>query len=307
MKTYKNLIEELMETSPVNSMGGGFSVGQASSNSGNLAGYDPVMGMHRRKKKKLKETFAGCPVFEMSSDDFTKCSHGRNRYERWGKKMNMEEADNQDIRAYAHRNPGKPIIIKDSTYGTMSYLIPRQNVNESVEHLDESKMSEIHAMVQDGKTHEEIGKEMNIHPSVIKKVLQGRTPAVVKGKIQGSRINKDKLGTGHVYKVDTVQGRKTRPLTNPMYPKESVELDERGGEYDPEREHEMFAHNAVQDAEHKKGEKLTSAERKHHEAKAYHNMGYRDGDGARIEKKAGKTLTYAEMKRAKRRIFKPKK
>ena len=375
MKTYENLIEELMETSPVNHMGGGYSNDGVSSNPNpNMHGVHPVMGgMHKRKKKKLKETFAGCPVFEMSSDDFTKCSHGRNRYERWGKKMNMEEADNQDIRAYAHRNPGKPIIIKDSTYGTMSYLIPRQNVNESVEleesmtpknaayyamtaarreaakkglirhdtdvhgfgrlgqdvkdelidkhmkknnvtrlgesveHLDESKMSEIHAMVQDGKTHEEIGKEMNIHPSVIKKVLQGRTPAVVKGKIQGSRINKDKLGTGHVYKVDTVQGRKTRPLTNPMYPKESVELDERGGEYDPEREHEMFAHNAVQDAEHKKGEKLTSAERKHHEAKAYHNMGYRDGDGARIEKKAGKTLTYAEMKRAKRRIFKPKK
>ena len=81
-----------------------------------------------------------------------------------------------------------------------------QEVEESVE-LDESKMSEINAMSREGKTHEEIGKAMNIHPSVIKKVLSGRTPAVVKGKIQGSRINKDKLGTGHVYKVDTVQGK----------------------------------------------------------------------------------------------------
>ena len=211
MKTYNKLIEELIETSPVNSMGGNPATGQVG-NAGNIAGYDPVMGMHRRKKKRrgLQDSFAGCPVFEVSSDDFTKCSHGRNKYERWGNKMNMEEADNQDIRAYAHRNPGKPIIIKDSTYGTMSYLIPRQNVNESVEHLDESRMAEINAMAREGKTHEEIGKEMNIHPSVIKKVLQGLTPAVVKGKIQGSRINKDKLGTGHVYKVDTVQGKPNR-------------------------------------------------------------------------------------------------
>lgn len=132
MKTYNDIIEELMETSPVNSMNGGFDVGQASSSAGNLAGYDPVMGFTRRKKrKKLREMFAGCPVFTVSNDDYAKCMHGRTKYERWNKKLNMEEMDNQDIRTYAHKNPGKPIIVKDSTYGTMSYLIP--SINESVE------------------------------------------------------------------------------------------------------------------------------------------------------------------------------
>tara|TARA_Y100000034_G_scaffold112906_1_gene147338 strand:+ start:765 stop:1184 length:420 start_codon:yes stop_codon:yes gene_type:complete len=131
MKTYEKLIEELMETSPVNSMGGGFSVGQASSNVGNLAGYDPVMGMHRRKKKKrVSEMFAGCPVFTVGSEDYAKCMHGRKKYERWNKKLNMEEMDNQDIRTYTHRNPGKPIIIKDSTYGTMSYFIPNSKIQK---------------------------------------------------------------------------------------------------------------------------------------------------------------------------------
>ena len=126
MKTYDKLIEELLESVPVNSMGGGFSVGQASSEAGNLAGYDPVVGMTRRKKKKkIREMFAGCPIFSMGSDDYAKCMHGRTRYERWGNKMNMEETSNQDIRTYAHRNPGKPVIIKDSTYGTMSWLIPK--------------------------------------------------------------------------------------------------------------------------------------------------------------------------------------
>jgi len=269
MKTYEKLIEELMETSPVNSLSGGFSVGQASSNSGNLAGYDPVMGFTRRKKKRrgLQDSFAGCPVFEVSSDDFTKCSHGRNKYERWGNKMNMEEADNQDIRTYAHRNPGKPIIIKDSTYGTMSYLIPRQNVNEG-------KMAEIDARRKEGETPEQIAKGMKVDVKDVKKILGIR---------------------------------KTRPLTNPMQQGESVELDEYSGEYDPEYEHSMQARAAVEEAERKAGRKLTSAERRHHENKTYHDIGYRDGHGMKIEKEAGKTLTYAEMQREKRRRVKPKK
>jgi len=163
-----------------------------------------------RKKRKLKETFAGCPVFTVASEDYAKCMHGRMKYERWNKKMNMEEMNNQDIRTYAHRNPGKPVIIKDSTYGTMSYLIPRQTTNESVKSLDEYS-----------------------------------------------------------------------------------------GEYDPEYEHDMEAHHAVQSAERKKGSKLTSAERQHHEDKAYHDIGYRDRHGAEIEQKAGKKLTYREMMAAK--------
>ena len=133
MKTFNKLIEEIMESVPVNSMGGNFSNDGVGSNPNQyMQGITPVMNNKIHKRKKIKEMFAGCPVFEVSSDDFVKCSHGRKRYERWGNKMNMEEADNQDIKAYAHRNPGKPIIIKDSRYGTMSYLIPRQNVDEGM-------------------------------------------------------------------------------------------------------------------------------------------------------------------------------
>tara|TARA_Y100000034_G_C6905737_1_gene420200 strand:+ start:4886 stop:5272 length:387 start_codon:yes stop_codon:yes gene_type:complete len=124
MKTYQDIIEELIENAPTNSMGGGFSVDQASSDSGNLAGYDPILGGIRRKKRKIKEMFAGCPVFTVASEDYTKCMHGRIKYERWNKKLNMEEINNQEIRSYAHKNPGKAVIIKDGTYGTMSYLIP---------------------------------------------------------------------------------------------------------------------------------------------------------------------------------------
>lgn len=128
MKNFQQLKEELSEI--VNSMGGGFDVSGANENPNqHMAGTDPVMDMgrmYRRKKKKkmeVKETFAGCPVFVVTTEEFAKCSHGRNRYERWGKKMNMEDVSNQEIRNYVHKNPGNPIIIKDNTYGVMSYLI----------------------------------------------------------------------------------------------------------------------------------------------------------------------------------------
>jgi len=57
--------------------------------------------------------------------------------------------------------------------------------------LDESKVAEIHARTKVGQTPEKIGQDMDIHPDVIKKILQGKPPVVV---------------------------RRTRLLTNPMQP-----------------------------------------------------------------------------------------
>ena len=125
MKTFKELLQNLPEEITNAMGGGGFSVGQAAqTGSPNLAGYDPVMGMRRRRKKKVHEKFAGCAVFNLTSEEYNNCMRGRLKYERWNKKMNMEDINNQDIRSYCHRNPGNPIVIKDSTTGIMAYLIP---------------------------------------------------------------------------------------------------------------------------------------------------------------------------------------
>jgi len=77
-----------------------------------------------KNKKKKNETFAGCRVFALNSEEYNNCLRGRNKFERWSRKLNMEELNNQSIRTYAHQNPGQPIIIKDSTTGIMAYLIP---------------------------------------------------------------------------------------------------------------------------------------------------------------------------------------
>jgi hypothetical protein len=101
----------------------------------NIASSGEIMGMGYNenpldvtvKPRKKKKKFAGCDVFEVTTDEFMRSNHGRKKYERWNRKLDMDVMENQDIREYAHRNPNTPIIIMDEKYGTMSYLIPPQN------------------------------------------------------------------------------------------------------------------------------------------------------------------------------------
>jgi hypothetical protein len=74
------------------------------------------------KLDEADDTFAGCKVFKVSSEDYGNCVQTpRKKNERWNKKLNMEM--NGGIRQYAHRNPGKPVIVQDENSGAMSYLI----------------------------------------------------------------------------------------------------------------------------------------------------------------------------------------
>jgi len=102
--------EDIDEDVPANNVGGGSIQG---------AGPLPDLPPGKRKRKK----FAGCEVFELNSDDYHNCLHGRKKFERWSRKLNMSQMENQEIRSYAHKNPGKGIIVQDATTGIMSYLI----------------------------------------------------------------------------------------------------------------------------------------------------------------------------------------
>ena len=75
--------------------------------------------------KKKRKKFAGCEVFEVDCDEYSKFMTGsRSKNERWSRRLNMENLDNQEIKHYAHKNPGKAIIIQDKTTGMMCYLKP---------------------------------------------------------------------------------------------------------------------------------------------------------------------------------------
>ncbi len=126
MKSYKQLKEELdeMMTSTSGGVAGMHQSITPTDSLPEIGGREADRIKVNKKKKKTNETFAGCRVFTLTSEEYNNCMRGRNKYERWNKKMNMEELTNQDIRTYSHRNPGQPVVIKDGTTGIMAYLIP---------------------------------------------------------------------------------------------------------------------------------------------------------------------------------------
>lgn len=112
--------EEIDEDAPTNAVGGGMS--PHFGGEGSVQGKDPLL-----LKKKKRKKFAGAEVFELNSDEYHQCMNGRKKYERWSRKMNMEDIDNQEIRNYAHKNPGRAIVIQDKTTGIMTYLKHGEN------------------------------------------------------------------------------------------------------------------------------------------------------------------------------------
>tara|TARA_R110002074_G_scaffold127430_2_gene266445 strand:+ start:709 stop:1059 length:351 start_codon:yes stop_codon:yes gene_type:complete len=116
MKTFKQLMEEV----PTNNAGDA-----SAQRGGPMAGLgsEPVKGASGPIARRKKPKFAGCEVFEVTPEDYAKCLNGRMRYERWSKRLNME--DNDDIRSYAHKNPTLSVIVQNSQTGEMSYLMKR--------------------------------------------------------------------------------------------------------------------------------------------------------------------------------------
>tara|TARA_R110002012_G_scaffold193546_1_gene361149 strand:- start:189 stop:521 length:333 start_codon:yes stop_codon:yes gene_type:complete len=107
MKRWNELLEGIKEETPANSASGGAIAG--------LGDEPPV-----RKKKRKK--FAGSPIFSVKEEEYMKCFHGRDKHERWSKKFDMNEFENSEIRRYAHRNPGKSIVLQNEKTGEMIYL-----------------------------------------------------------------------------------------------------------------------------------------------------------------------------------------
>ncbi len=89
---------------------------------GNVAG---IGGDIPPGKKKKRKKFAGSEVFEVDTEEYSRFMNGsRKKNERWTRKLNMEKTENQEIKSYAHKNPGKAIIVQDKATGMMCYLKP---------------------------------------------------------------------------------------------------------------------------------------------------------------------------------------
>ena len=86
-----------------------------------------LMENRNRKTNEMRDTFAGMPVFTVSQDEYAKSINGRVKFQRWNKHMDMEKEENGEAKKYAHRNPGKPVVIQNDRTGEMAYLIHRSS------------------------------------------------------------------------------------------------------------------------------------------------------------------------------------
>lgn len=80
-----------------------------------------IMGYFRRKAPVLAEdTFAGAMVFEVSSAVFHTAKMEKRKHKTWRKYLEEDDCLSE-IREYANKNPGRPIILKNKNTGEMTY------------------------------------------------------------------------------------------------------------------------------------------------------------------------------------------
>ena len=89
-----------------------------------LSDFNLTEGRNRRTNE-MKDSFAGMNVFKVSQDEYIKSIKGRSKFQRWDKHMDMEKQESGEVKKYAHRNPGKPVLIQNDRTGEMAYLIHR--------------------------------------------------------------------------------------------------------------------------------------------------------------------------------------
>ena len=107
MKKWNDMKKYVKEDVPLNRASGGA-----------IDGLDKEPPIRKKKRKK----FVGSEVFEVSTEEYNNCILGRTKNERWSKKFDMDKVENAEIRKYAHRNPGKSIILQNEKTGEMIYL-----------------------------------------------------------------------------------------------------------------------------------------------------------------------------------------
>jgi len=71
--------------------------------------------------------FAGCKIFDLNTDDYSRLLRGSNKWDRWdnyfGDSKNSESCKN--IRSYLYRNPDKTIVLRNMTTQDMVHFKPK--------------------------------------------------------------------------------------------------------------------------------------------------------------------------------------
>ena len=81
-----------------------------------------VMALTKRAPPNMvaEDTFAGAMVFEVSSAVFHTAKMEKRKHKTWRKYLEEDDCL-AEIREYANKNPGRPIILKNRNTGEMTY------------------------------------------------------------------------------------------------------------------------------------------------------------------------------------------
>jgi len=88
-----------------------------------------IKSYKNQRHKKLLDSIEGCPVFRVSSSEFSKFSgtKGRKRFSKWIGSFREDSPSGSAVKKYSLRNPRKPVIIQDDQSGEIMYLRRRNN------------------------------------------------------------------------------------------------------------------------------------------------------------------------------------
>ena len=122
---------DIEEEVPTNNVGGGMIKGAA-------PGEDPPIRI-KKKKKKIYELMGRYTVFEVSPEEFEKCTCAKRKFEKWNKFFDEDSETGTSIKKYSHHNPEKGIILKNSETG-QTMMFRRRWSDQRLTHNRKAKL-----------------------------------------------------------------------------------------------------------------------------------------------------------------------
>ena len=120
---------DLSEEVPTNNVGSGMVKGIA-------PGEEPPV---RARRKKIYELMGRYTVFEISPEDFERCSCAKKKFEKWNKFFDEDSETGSEIKKYSYNNPEKGIILRNSETG-QTMMFRRRWSDQRLTHNKKAKV-----------------------------------------------------------------------------------------------------------------------------------------------------------------------
>jgi len=77
--------------------------------------------------QKEVEYFAGCRVFDVTSDEYSKLMNGSKKWDRWNKYFdtNNNTSNCHQVKSYLYKNPDRTVVLRNLSTQDMVYFKPK--------------------------------------------------------------------------------------------------------------------------------------------------------------------------------------